>query len=127
GGKRILWAPSPAIVSRAGEPRLAVGASGGRRLISAVAQAILNVVDHGDGAQDAVNGLRVHYEAGPMLVDTRVPRETREELQRMGHTVVPTEETLGSAAFGRLNAILVDRDRLRGGVGRMRQSVGAGF
>jgi gamma-glutamyltranspeptidase/glutathione hydrolase len=127
GGKRILWAPSPAIVSRDGEPRLVVGASGGRRLISAVAQTILNVVAHGDGPQDAVNGLRVHYEAGPMLVDTRVPRETRDELERMGHAVAPTEETIGSAAFGRLNAILVERDRLRGGVGRLRQSIAAGF
>lgn len=127
GGKRILWAPSPAIVSRDGEPRLVVGASGGRRLISAVAQTILNVVDHGDGPQDAANGLRVHYEAGPMLVDSRVPRETREELTRMGHNVVPTEETLGSAGFGRLNAVLVDRDRLRAGLGRMRQTTAAGF
>ncbi|MBI2324333.1 MAG: gamma-glutamyltransferase [Chloroflexi bacterium] len=127
GGKRILWAPSPAIVSRSGEPRLVVGASGGRRLISAVAQAILNVVVHGDGAQDAVNGLRVHYEAGPMLVDTRVPAATREQLARMGHTVVPTEENIASAAFGRLNGILVERDRLRGGVGRMRPSMAAGF
>jgi gamma-glutamyltranspeptidase len=56
-----------------------------------------------------------------------VPRETRDELSRMGHAVVPTEETLGSVAFGRLNAILVDRDRLRGGVGRLRQSIAAGF
>lgn len=127
GGKRILWAPSPAIVSRAGEPRLVVGASGGRRLISAVAQAIINVTRHGDGPQDAVNGLRVHYEAGPMLVDTRVSREVREELVRMGHHVVPTEENIASAAFGRLNGIVVERDRLRGGVGRVRPSVAAGF
>ncbi len=127
GGKRILWAPSPAIVSRSGEPRLVVGASGGRRLISAVAQTILNVIYHGDGPQDAVNGLRVHYEAGPMLVDSRVPREARDELARMGHTVVATEENIASAAFGRLNAIVIERDRLRGGVSRLRPSTAAGF
>ena len=127
GGKRILWAPSPAIVSRPGEPLLAIGASGGRRLISAVAQGILNVVRHGDGPLSAVNGLRVHYEGGPMLVDTRVPQRERERLARMGHNVVPTEENIASAAFGRLNAIKIDGDGLRGGVGRVRPSTAAGF
>ncbi|MBM4434270.1 MAG: gamma-glutamyltransferase family protein [Chloroflexi bacterium] len=126
GRKRILWAPSPAIVSRAGEPVLAIGASGGRRLISAVAQGILNVVRHGDGPQDAVNGLRVHYEGGPMLVDTRVPERERERLGAMGHSVVPTEESIASAAFGRSNGILIEKGRLRGGVGRVRPSVAAG-
>ena len=50
----------------------------------------------------------------------------REELARMGHDVVPTEETLGSAPFGRISAIAVDGDRLRGGVGRLRISVAEG-
>ncbi len=127
GGKRILWAPSPAIVSRGGSPRLVVGASGGRRLISGVLQTILNVVDHGDGPQDAVDGLRVHDEGAGTLVDSRLPLEAQDELRRMGHRVVPVEETIATAAFGRLNAILVDGDRLRGGVTRMRPSIAAGY
>jgi gamma-glutamyltranspeptidase/glutathione hydrolase len=127
GGKRILWAPSPTVISRAGEPWLAIGGSGGRRLISGVARAILNAVHHGDGPQDAVNGLHVHDEGTGTLVDTRVAPSVREELSRMGHHVVPTEETLASAAFGRFNAVMVDRDGLRGGVSRMRSSMAAGY
>lgn len=127
GGKRILWAPAPTVVSRSGEPRLVVGASGGRRLISGVVQAIVNAVVHGDGPYAAVNGLRVHDEGLGTLVDTRVAAEVRDELARMGHRVVPTEETLASAAFGRVNAIAIDRDGLRGGVTRMRPSVAAGY
>lgn len=127
GGKRILWAPAPAIVSRGSDPWMVVGASGGRRLISAVAQGILNAIHHGDGPQDAVNGVRMHYEGGPFLVDARVPTETTLELGRMGHQVVPTEETLASSSFGRVNAIRVERDRLRGGIGRMRAGIAAGY
>ena len=127
GGKRILWAPSPAVVSRSGEPWLAVGGSGGRRLISGVARAILNAIHRGEGPQDAVNGFHVHDEGTGTLVDTRVPVETRDELARMGHRVVPTEETLASASFGRYNAIMVDRDGLRGGVSRMRSGAAAGY
>lgn len=127
GGKRILWAPSPAVVSRSGEPWLAVGGSGGRRLISGVARAILAAIHHGDGPQDAVNGFHVHDEGTGTLVDARVPVAVREELTRMGHRVVPTEETLASASFGRYNAIMIDRDGLRGGVSRMRSGVAAGY
>ncbi|MDE3113207.1 MAG: gamma-glutamyltransferase [Chloroflexota bacterium] len=127
GGKRILWAPAPTIVSRGGSPRLVVGASGGRRLISGVLQTIVNVLDHGNGPQDAVSGPRVHDEGTGTLVDARVPERTRNELAAMGHRVVTVEETLSSAAFGRLNAIAIDDDGLRGGVARMRPSTAAGY
>jgi gamma-glutamyltranspeptidase/glutathione hydrolase len=127
GGKRILWAPSPAVISRSGEPWLAVGGSGGRRLISGVARAILNAIHFGDGPQDAVNGIHVHDEGTGTLVDVRVLASERERLEKLGHRVVPTEETLASAGFGRFNAIMVDRDGLRGGVSRMRSSTAAGY
>ncbi|MBI2773843.1 MAG: gamma-glutamyltransferase family protein [Chloroflexi bacterium] len=126
GGKRILWAPSPAIVSRDGKPRLAIGGSGGRRLISGTAETILDFV-RGDGPQHAANGVRVHDEGGPTLVDSRVPREVRDELTRMGHDVVVQEETLGTAPFGRINAIEIDGDQLRGGVGRLRVAMAQGL
>ncbi len=128
GGKRILWAPAPAIVSRGGRARMVVGGSGGRRLISGVAQAIVNAVDHGDGPYAAVNGLRAHHEGGALLLDSRAPGELASGLEAMGHRVVPTEETLAAASFGRINAIAIDDDgTLRGGVNRMRSSVAAGF
>ena len=127
GGKRILWAPAPAIVSREGEPWMAVGGAGGRRLISGIARAILYAIHDGDGPQDAVNGSHVHDEGTGTLVDSRVPAASREALARMGHRVVPTEETLASASFGRFTAIRIDHDGLRGGVSRMRSGVAAGY
>lgn len=127
GGKRILWAPSPGIASRDGAPRMVVGGSGGRRLISGVLQAIIDVIDHGDGAQASVNSWRVHDEGSGTLVDTRVPREIQAELASMGHKVVPTDDTIASPAFGRINAIVVEDDRFHGGVTRMRPSVAAGY
>ncbi|MDE3102198.1 MAG: gamma-glutamyltransferase [Chloroflexota bacterium] len=126
-GKRILWAPSPTIVSLGDAPRLVVGASGGRRLISGVLQTIVNVLDHGAGPQRAVSGWRVHDEGSGTLVDSRVPQGIRDELSAMGHRVVTVEETIASAAFGRLNAIAIDDDGLRGGVARMRPSTAAGY
>lgn len=126
-GKRILWAPAPSVVSRDGAPRLVVGAPGGRKLITAVLQSILNVLDHGDAPQEAVNGLRVHCEGPETWVDARMPAETRAQLAAMGHTVVVKEETLSSTWFGRPNAILIDGATLRGGVNRLKPSTAAGY
>ena len=46
--KRTLWAPTPTLVlGDDGQPLLAIGAPGGRRIISAVVQSLVNVLDFG--------------------------------------------------------------------------------
>ncbi|MGH2499734.1 MAG: gamma-glutamyltransferase family protein, partial [Candidatus Limnocylindria bacterium] len=126
-GKRILWAPAPAVVLQDDRPLLAVGAPGGRKLISAVLQTIVNVVDHGDAPQDAVNRPRVHCEGRETWIDARVRADVRDALAAMGHELVVLEETLSSTWFGRPNAILVDGDVLRAGVNRLKPSLAAGW
>jgi gamma-glutamyltranspeptidase/glutathione hydrolase len=127
-GKRVLWAGAPSLLVRDGRPFLAAGAPGGRKIMSAVAQTISNVVDFGDGPQDAVNRPRVHDEGEGLLVDSRVPAAVRAELASLGHEVVVKEETLMSAWFARPQAILVDpgTGRLRGGVDALKPAVAAG-
>lgn len=128
-GKRVLWAGAPSIVLRDGDALLAVGAPGGRKIMSAVAQSIVNVVDFGDGPQDAVNRPRVHDEGEGLLVDSRVPADVRAELARRGHAVQVKEETLMSAWFARPQAILVDgaSGQLRGGVDALKPAVAIGL
>jgi gamma-glutamyltranspeptidase/glutathione hydrolase len=128
-GKRVLWAGAPSLVLRDGRPLLAVGAPGGRKIMSAVTQAIVNVVDFGDGPQDAVNRPRVHDEGEGLLVDTRVPATVREELAERGHVVELKEETLMSAWFARPQAIMVDAatGTVRGGVDALKPAVAVGY
>jgi gamma-glutamyltranspeptidase/glutathione hydrolase len=65
-GKRMLSAMSPTIVlDRSGRPLLVLGARGGPRIISAIAQTIVNVLDHGMTITDAVNAPRVHHQGFP--------------------------------------------------------------
>ena len=55
-GKRPLSAMTPTIVLRKdGTPWFAVGAAGGPRIISAVLQTIINVIDHDMGIQQALD------------------------------------------------------------------------
>lgn len=128
-GKRVLWAGSPTILVRDNKPLLAVGAPGGRKIMSAVPQAIVNVVDFGDGPRDAVNRPRVHDEGEGLLVDSRIPEDVREGLAALGHQVVVKEETLMSAWFARPSAILIDpkTGELRGGVDQNKPGVAIGL
>ena len=129
GGKRVLWAGAPTLLTRGSAPFLAVGAPGGRKIMSAVAQSIVNVVDFGDGAQDAVNRPRVHDEGEGLLVDSRVPGSVRDALVELGHTVVVKDETLMSAWFARPQAILVapEGGDLHGGVDALKPAVAIGY
>jgi gamma-glutamyltranspeptidase/glutathione hydrolase len=117
-GKRVLWAGTPTLVLREGRPFFAVGAPGARKILSAVLQTILNVVDFGLGAQAAVSAPRVHCEGSQTLVDARLDAAAVEGLRRLGHDVVLKEETFGTSHFARPAAVLVDpaTGTLRGGV-----------
>jgi gamma-glutamyltranspeptidase/glutathione hydrolase len=128
GGKRALTAMSPLILCRDGEPVMAIGGSGGRKIITAVAQVISNVVDHGLGPQAAVEVPRVHCEGAATLVDDRARREARAALERRGHRLTLFTETPVSVHFALPNAIVIGEDGLlRGGVDQFRPGTAAGY
>ena len=127
-GKRILWAPAPMLLLDGDRPYLAVGAPGGRRIMSAVPQVVMNVVDHGLGPQEAVARARVHAEGRPSILDSRIPQTVQEELAAMGHEIELREETFFSSHFARPSAIRVERGgALRGGANPMKPALAAGL
>ena len=99
------------------------GAPGGRRLITAIVQAIVNAVDFDLPPQDAVNGVRVHCEGGATLLDSRAGPEVRERLAAMGHRLEIGDENFVTGYFGRANAIGIEaHGALRWGVHRLKQA-----
>ena len=126
GGKRILSAIAPMLLLRGGQPSIATGAPGGRRIMSAMVHVVTDLVDFGRSPGAAVNGARTHCESADLLVDTRVPESTRDALAAMGHRVVPKLETFASSHFARPSAIVVDGATLRGGVGALKSSTAIG-
>src|SRR5207344_3327419 len=64
-GKRPLSSMTPTILTRDGKLFMTVGAPGGSRIISAVLQVILNVIDFEMNAQDAVDAPRFHHQWAP--------------------------------------------------------------
>ena len=86
-GKYPLNNMTPALVMDSDGVKLAVGASGGRRITNCVTQLISKVVDFGMGPQEAIDSPRVDCSLPVTSVDTRLPAETVAELEARGHRI----------------------------------------
>lgn len=87
-GKRRVTGMTPTIVFRDGEPSMVLGAPGGNRIMGAVLQTILNVVDHHMGAVEAVSAPRFDCQGETIEIERRIPRWVCAELTDRGRHVV---------------------------------------
>ena len=61
-GKRMLSSMSPTIVAKDGQLFMVTGTPGGRTIINTVIMTLLNVIDFGMNAQEAVDAGRIHHQ-----------------------------------------------------------------
>lgn len=103
-GKRMLSSMTPTIVLKGGKPFMVVGTPGGTTIITSVLQNILNVVDYGMGASDAINKPKFHHQWQPdeVSVERDFPQEVRKGLEAMGYKMVE------KGAWSRSEMILID-------------------
>jgi gamma-glutamyltranspeptidase/glutathione hydrolase len=116
-GKKRVTGSAPTLLFKEGKPFMVVGAPGGTRIVSAVLQTILNVVDHGLSALEAVAAPRVDCQSGAVYIEGKVPRWVCEELEKSGLEVARDTASYGPypARAARVHAIVVDGERLDGG------------
>jgi gamma-glutamyltranspeptidase/glutathione hydrolase len=88
--KRPLSSMSPTIVLKDGKPVLVTGTPGGSRIISAVLQVIIDVLDYRMDVAAAVAAPRIHHQWMPDVVRAEhgFPDEVLAELRAKGHEVV---------------------------------------
>ena len=89
-GKRPLSSMAPTIVLRDGRVRMVLGSPGGPRIITAVVQTILNVIDYGMNAQQAVDAPRLHQQWLPDLLYAErfaLSPDTKALLLQMGYRI----------------------------------------
>jgi len=89
-GKRMLSSMAPTIVSRDGQLVMVTGTPGGRTIINTVLTTILNVIDYGMNAQEAVDAGRMHHQWLPDRINIErfgFSADTIKMLQAMGHTI----------------------------------------
>ncbi len=95
--KRPLSSMSPMILLKDGKPFLATGSPGGPRLINAILQVIINVIDHRMNIAEATNARRIHHQWKPdkLRVEKGFNPDTWRLLEEKGHQVRVTN-SLGS-------------------------------
>jgi len=97
-GKRPLSSMTPTIVFSGGEPWFATGSPGGSRIITAVLQMIINVIDHGMNIAEAANAPRMHHQWYPdaLFLEPGFSPDTVRLLKERGHNVQASRSSSGS-------------------------------
>ncbi len=86
-GKRPLSSMSPTIVNKDGKTVMVVGTPGGSRIITAVLHTIINVIDYGMNAQEAVDAPKFHQQWLPEATNVEnfaLSPDTRKILEGWG-------------------------------------------
>lgn len=118
-GKRPRLTPSPAMAFKDGGVWMAFGTPGGEAQCQAMAQLLLNMVEFGMDAQEAVEAPRVvtwslpnsfwphSYHPGLLAAEGRIPPSVVAALRQLGHNVKVGNDWVPS--MGSLCVVTVDR------------------
>lgn len=111
-GKRPLSSMTPTIVLRKdGSLWFAVGARGGPRIISAVMQTVINVIDHDMDIQEAIDAPRIHHQWLPDQINYEpygMSPDTINVLTGYGHKFAGSAGYIASAT-----GIMIDEKGVR--------------
>jgi gamma-glutamyltranspeptidase / glutathione hydrolase len=110
-GKRPLSSMSPTLVMKGNKPVLALGSPSGTRILTCVAQTILNYIEHKLPLVHALGATRYHHQWSPDEIRIGVmglPIQTENELREMGYKL--NHKNLGC----RVQAIAWDSQGLYG-------------
>lgn len=88
-GKRMLSSMTPTLVLKGDDPYVVIGTPGGTTIPTSVFQGIVNIIDFGMNADDAVNKPKFHHQWFPDQVDIEKDfnPETTRKLQEMGYKI----------------------------------------
>jgi gamma-glutamyltranspeptidase/glutathione hydrolase len=87
--KRPLSSMTPTIVLKRGKPIVALGAAGGPKIISAVLQELIAMLDLGMTPTEAIAAPRIHQQWSPdeLMAEKALPEEVKAALTERGHKV----------------------------------------
>jgi gamma-glutamyltranspeptidase / glutathione hydrolase len=104
-GKRVFTSMAPMMITRDGKVLHALGLPGGLRIFPSAFQSIVNLIDHGMGAQEAVEAPRIWTEGAALELEPAFSDETAAALARHGHAISRVNRIAGG-----MNAISFQPD-----------------
>ena len=111
-GKSRFSSMAPSIIFKNGKPLLVVGAPGGTYIAMGILQVILNVVEFGMSALEAVHAPRFNATSDTLDITNRILRSTEAELARRGYPVRRSPMTFH---FAGVHAIRIVDGKVDGG------------
>jgi gamma-glutamyltranspeptidase/glutathione hydrolase len=126
-GKRPLSSMAPTIVVKDGKPFLAIGSPGATRIVSALAEIIVNTVDFGMDLPSAIAAPRFHNgNADKTDVEARISGDVLRALETRGHKFSIRKEM--DLFFGGAQGIMcVPGGKLHGGGDPRRDGIAVGY
>lgn len=97
-GKRPLSSLAPSIVvDKNGDVKVVIGAAGGFKIITAIAQVLIRILWFNQNLKEAVDAPRFHHQLNPIVVEYNygLLQQIVNGLERLGHTAI-RYETVGS-------------------------------
>ncbi len=110
-GKRVVTTITPVIAFKDGKPWLAAGSPGGTRIISSMAQLLVNVIDHRLNIAEATERPRIFQAASntPVEFEPGFPPDVLRLMEARGH------KTRMSLTMGSTQSILIEAGVMYGG------------
>lgn len=125
--KRVFSSISSSIVVKDGKPLLAVGSPGASRIISTVAEIIVNVIDFKQDLQTAINSPRIHCRNSKTVqIEAGTPVNVRKQLESKGHKLEVLKKL--DLFFGGAQGIMYLPDgRMHGAADPRRDGIALGY
>ncbi|MBC8180076.1 gamma-glutamyltransferase [candidate division KSB1 bacterium] len=124
--KRPASNTAPTIILKNGKSFMTLGSPGGTRIISALAQIIMNVIDFNMSMDQAIEAPRLHCLKNILHLEGRIEENIVGELEKMGHKlkIHPDFDNF----FGGAQGIIIQKEgTLDGGADSRRDGVAIGY
>jgi gamma-glutamyltranspeptidase/glutathione hydrolase len=125
--KRPISSMSPTLVLKDGKPYLSIGTPGATRIISALPQILMNMIDYKMNIQEAIDAARIHCMTGEIFMESRIPKDVQQALINKGHKLSVRKDF--DLYFGGAQGVLIDSKTgtLYGGADPRRDGFAAGY
>ncbi len=126
-GKRVFSSISSSLVTKDGKPVMAVGSPGASRIISTVAEIIINVIDFKMDLQQAINADRVHNRNEKVTsIEGSVTPEIIKKLEERGHKINKLKKL--DLYFGGAQGVMLRSDgKIQGAADPRRDGIAVGY